>query len=234
MKNKLNVMEDKLRRDFLIKLKKLKISKTKNVYVTSNLSKLSQYRISKETKLNIIFDTLKETIGKNYSIFSPAATLNLCNTKKIFDIDNTPSFQMGPLAEYIRKKKSVRSLHPYWSIVGVGKNAKFLKKVSKHAYGVGSPWSIMLGLDTTQLNLGMHPSKAVTLVHHIETIVGVPYRFTKEFEHKIKSGKKIYKNKFYLLVSYLNANVKKKVLILCYNSALRNFFKRRTNNRLIF
>ena len=31
----------------------------------------------------------------------------------------------------------------------------------------------MLDLDFQQLNLGIHPSKAVTLIHHIETIYGV-------------------------------------------------------------
>ena len=211
MINKFNNLEDKMKNDFLIKLKKLKINKTKNIYVTSNLSKLNRYRIPKESKLKIIFSSLKETIGKDYSIFSPGASLNLCNTDTIFDVNNTPTFEMGPLAEYIRKKKSTRSVHPYWSIVGVGKNAKLLKKVSKHAYGVGSPWTTMLDLDVTQLNLGIHPSKAVTLIHHIETIVGVPYRFTKEFEHKVKDGKRIYKSKFYLSARYLNANIKKKI-----------------------
>ena len=49
----------------------------------------------------------------------------------------------------------------------------------------------MLSLDTTQLNLGIHPSKAVTLIHHIETIAGVPYRFNKEFKCKIINKSKV-------------------------------------------
>ena len=87
---------------------------------------------------------------------------------------------MGPLAEYIRcLKHSKRSLHPFWSISGIGKNSKVLNNISKHAYAYGSPWSKMLDLNTTQLNLGIKPSRAVTLIHHIETICGVPYRFNK-------------------------------------------------------
>ena len=43
------------------------------------------------------------------------------------------------------------------------------------------PWSKFLDLDVLQVNIGIHPSKAVTLIHHIETIFGVPYRYTKEF-----------------------------------------------------
>ena len=38
---------------------------------------------------------------------------------------------MGPLSEFIRKKKSSRSLHPYWSIVGIGKKRKLLDKQKK-------------------------------------------------------------------------------------------------------
>ena len=224
MRIKSNIIERQFRNDFLIKLKRLKINKTKNVYVTSDLSKLAKFNIPKEKILTMIVETLKKTMGKDYSIFSPASTLNLCNTNKTFNLNNTPSYNMGPLAEYIREtKKSVRSIHPYWSVVCIGKESKLLKKVSKHAYGAGSPWTIMLDLNTTQLNLGIHPSKAVTLIHHIETVVGVPYRFTKEFQHKIKIGRKIYKDKFYLSVNYLNSNIKKK-------KKLNEHFFKRINN----
>ena len=150
-------------------------------------------------------------MGKNYSIFVPTASLNLCNTKIPFDLVNTPSDKMGPFAEYIRTKNSTRSLHPFWSISGLGKNAKILKKVSKHAYGYGSPWSKMLDLDFLQLNIGMHPSKAVTLVHYVETLIGVPYRYSKVFKHKIKLKNKIYEDNFYQSVFFKEANSQKKI-----------------------
>ena len=60
----------------------------------------------------------------------------------------------------------------------------------------------MLSLDTTQLNLGIHPSKAVTLIHHIETIAGVPYRFNKEFKCEIINKSKAKYEKFYLSVFF--------------------------------
>ena len=76
------------------------------------MSKLAKTNIPKEKILEIILETLKTSMGKNYSIFSPASTLNLCNTNKIFDLKKTPSYNMGPLAEYIRKiKNSVRCIH---------------------------------------------------------------------------------------------------------------------------
>ncbi len=198
-------------KDLFSSLIKLKLNKNKNVYITSNLTKISRFRFSKEKKLNLFYECIKKSIGKNYSIFVPSATLNLCNTSIPFDLEHTPSDKMGPFAEYVRLKKSIRSLHPFWSISGLGKNAKILKKVSKHAYGYGSPWSKMLELDFLQLNIGMHPSKAVTLVHHVETLMGVPYRYNKTFKHKIKIKNKIYEDNFFQSVFFKEANSKKKI-----------------------
>ena len=188
-------------------LKKIKLKNKKNIYVTSNLSAIGRVPVEKKIKLKIILEEIKKSMGKNYTIFSPAATMNLCNTQNVFDLYNTPSYKMGPLAEYIRKKNSVRSAHPYWSISGIGKNKNLIKNSSAHGYGVGSPWSTMLDLNTTQLNIGINPERAVTLIHHIETIVGVPYRYNKEFKHKIKKKNKIEEKKFYLSVRFKNIKI---------------------------
>ena len=68
-------------------------------------------------------------------------------------------------------------------------------------------------MDVKQLNFGLHPSKAVTLIHHIETIYGVPYRYTKEFNHPILKNGKIIKDYFYQSVMYLDSDIKKRVLL---------------------
>tara|TARA_E500000178_G_scaffold356560_1_gene435481 strand:+ start:4225 stop:5040 length:816 start_codon:yes stop_codon:yes gene_type:complete len=194
-----------------IDLKKLKIKNISNLFVTSNLSKLKYPQLKKDLKLKLILESIKETMGKNYTIFTPTSTLNLVNTNEIFDIKKTKSFKMGPLSEYIRNQNSVRSLHPYWSISAIGKNKNLLNNVSPHAYGHGSPWTIMLNEDSTQLNIGIHPSKAVTLIHHIETIAGVPYRFTREFKHKVKVKGIIKIKNFYMTVFYKSIPIKKKI-----------------------
>ena len=207
-----NLFKKKLSNDFKKSYKKLKLVNVKNIYITSNLTAISNLRLPKKDKLKITLDTLKEVMGKNYTIFSPSSSYNLCNTRLTFDLKNTPSHRMGPLAEFIRtQKNSTRSLHPFWSISAIGKNAKILNNVSKHAYAYGSPWSSMLNLNTTQLNLGIHPSKAVTLIHHIETISGVPYRFNKEFECKILDKNKVKAEKFYMSVFFKNRNIKKRI-----------------------
>ena len=190
------------------------LSKDDNIYVTGNIGALGRVRINKTLKMDLLLKAFQNNIGKEGTIFSTAASMNLCNTKIPFDIDKTPTHQMGAFAEYFRQlSNTVRSNHPFWSICGLGNNANKLKRVSRHAYGAGSPWSIFLELDVTQVNMGLHPSKAVTLIHHIETIVGVPYRYTKEFMHPIVHGNEIKEELFYQLVMYRDASIKKKIAL---------------------
>ena len=153
-----------------------------------------------------------KNIPRDFTIFVPTPTLNLCNTNIPFDKENTKSHNASAFAELIRNKSNaIRSSHPFWSVAGLGKNSKLLSSISKHAYGTGSIWSKLLEIDCLQINFGMHPSKAVTLIHHIETIVGVPYRYTKEFFHPIKKNNKVNKENFYLSVMYKNTDINKKI-----------------------
>mgnify|MGYP001204150664 CR=1 FL=1 len=204
-------LENNFKKEILNSFKKIKLKNIKNVYVTSDLSSAGRIKLVKKKKLDIIYESLKKIMGKNFSIFSPCASMNLCNTDIIFDINKTPSNKMGPLAEYLRNQKNnVRSLNPFWSICCLGKNKNILKKVSNHAYGVGSPWSKMLDLDTLQVNIGINPERAVTLIHHIETVVGVPYRYNKEFLHPIKKNNKVVIENFYLSTRFKKYKIEKK------------------------
>jgi len=183
--------------------------------VTGNVIALAKLGIKKNNLLPLCLSAFKQTIGSTGTIFSPSASMNLCNTDVPFDIENTPSHNMGALAEFIRLETgSVRSLHPFWSISGIGSNTEILHNVSRHSYGVGSPWSRFLDLDVLQINLGVHPSKAVTLIHHVEVTSGVPYRYTKEFIHPIAQiDGSIAHEAFYMSVMYQQSNIKKRLAL---------------------
>ena len=184
----------------------------KNIFITCDLKKFGKFNLKKLDKVKSLYSGLKSNLNQDTTIFAPTPTLNLCNTDVPFDLQNTKSHNASALAEYIRtKKNSIRSMHPFWSVCGIGQNAKILKNVSRHAYGMGSIWSKFLDYDTTQINFCKHPSKAVTLIHHIETIVGVPYRYTKEFNHPILINNKIQMENYYLSVIYKNADILRKI-----------------------
>ena len=97
--------EKKLNRELIKSFKKVKLTNLENIYVTSNLSSLGKIKVEKQKKLKIIEKTLQSVLSKNFSIFSPAASMNLCNTSFVYDPNVTPSHGMGPLSEYFRKKK---------------------------------------------------------------------------------------------------------------------------------
>jgi aminoglycoside 3-N-acetyltransferase len=190
----------------------LELNRFNNAFIASDISCLSKLRIKKADISETIFNSLKSSLSKNSTIFVPTGNIDLCNTNTIFDLDNSPSKNMGVFSEHVRKKKeTIRSLHPYWSVSGNGMNSNLLKNVSKHSYGVGSPWSIMLDLDTIQINIGKHPSRAVTLIHHLETVSGVPYRYNKQFFHKIRCKNKILIKDFYMSVFFKKLDLKKKI-----------------------
>lgn len=202
----------KLNLDLKSNFKKLKIKKYENAFIASDISCLSKLRLKKDNISEIIFNSIKSSLSKNSTIFVPTGNMELCNTNTIFDLHETKSRKMGTFSEFVRKKKgTVRSLHPYWSISANGINSKLLKNVSRHSYGAGSPWSIMLDLDTVQINIGKHPSRAVTLIHHLETVTGVPYRYSKQFFHQIKLKDKISTMDFYMSVFFNEIDAKKRI-----------------------
>ena len=191
----------------------LGLKKEDTCFITGNISALARTRLKKDILLPRFLAALQDVISPTGTIFSPSASMNLCNTSIPFDIANTPSHEMGALAEYIRlADESIRSFHPFWSISGIGKNSDILQNVSRHSYGIGSPWSKFLDLDARQINVGLHPSKAVTLIHHIEVAAGVPYRYSKEFTHPIlqKDGS-ISDELFYMSVMYRESEVFKRI-----------------------
>ncbi len=209
-----SINSETLENELTICLSNIGLNNHDNVYITGNMGLLGKIRMKKSYKLNAFLNSFWNIIGDKGTIFSPAASMNLCNTDIPFDIESTQSHEMGSFAEHIRNlPNSIRSFHPFWSVVGVGFNAHILNKVSRHAYGAGSPWSHFLNLDTVQVNVGIDPSRAVTLIHHIETLVGVPYRYTKEFVHPILKNGKVKYEPFYQSVFYNESNIKKRVAL---------------------
>ncbi len=210
----MTTLED-LRSELSDGLKTVGLTRDETCYIAGNINLLAKTRIKKRFLLPMFLSSIKHVIGTHGTLFSPSASMNLCNTDIPYDISNTPSNMMGAFAEYVRLlPESVRSFHPFWSISGLGKNAGLLERVSRHSYGAGSPWSSFLDLDTRQINIGLHPSKAVTLIHHIEVTCGVPYRYTKEFLHPIlKEDGSILVEPFYMSVMYRDSDIQKRLAL---------------------
>jgi aminoglycoside 3-N-acetyltransferase len=118
---------------------------------------------------------------------------------------------MGALTEFVRRQPgAVRSLHPFRSFAAVGRRADYLcTEVSRHAYGPETPKDRLLELDARYVSLGQVPRLTCSVVHHAEMVMGVPYRYTKEFLHPVVTPRGVERQPFYLYVWYRDMDMKR-------------------------
>lgn len=172
------------------------------IYVTGNFGRLGEYQESgKNLLLNAHLSALRELLGASGTLVVPTHTFSLCNTDNVFDLENTKS-ETGPFTDLVRRQPgAVRQLHPYSSVTALGYNAaKICQNTSRHVYGGNSPFQRMVDNDALFISVGQNLERTIALIHHIEFIMGVPYRYVKEFVHRcIVDGVEI-KGLFYLHV----------------------------------
>ena len=108
-------------------LNKLNIKKKDIVYVSGNLVSFGKPEIKNLNDLpKIFFNEIYQLVGKEGTIMFPSHTFHLVNSDQTFEPNKTKSIS-GSFTNYIiENKKFYRQLHPYASIAGVGKHAKYL------------------------------------------------------------------------------------------------------------
>lgn len=202
-------------------LDKLNIEKIEFLFIANDMGK---FGLIEDLNKNLSFELYYNEIFKrneNITIIFPTASLNLVNNDVLFDINNTPSFKMGALSEYLRKKEQCyRSLHPFWSLGAIGPKAKILtSNSSKNPYDENSIFAkIFENSNSYFLSLGQHPRYMLSIVHHVEYLSNVDYRFVKKF-HKKYIGYDRICNEDYFELYVLNEEYR---------------YKKRTKNKLIF
>jgi aminoglycoside 3-N-acetyltransferase len=190
---------------------KIGIKKGQVVLVKTDLRPLGPYIEPQRSKvlkahLEVLSDLVDLNIG---TIVVSTASDSLCNTAKVFDIKNTPS-ERGVLTEFIRKQEgAIRSFHPFISYTALGAKADYIcNNVSRQGYGMESPKARMLELGARYLSIGLTPNWTCTFVHHVEMLMGVPYRYSKEFLHPVlKENGEVVKELFYMFLCYLNCKI---------------------------
>lgn len=196
--------------DLLSAYAQLGVAPGRLIYVGADLTRLMRYEEpGRENLLAAHLRALRELLGPAGTVFVPTASLNLCNTDIVFDVQATASSDMGLFAEYVRTRAdAVRSFHPFWSVAGIGPAAaELLKDVPRHSYGWGSVFQRFVEHDVLGVNIGKSPHFSISVIHHIETVVGVPYRYTKEFIHPVRRGGVVTQEPFYLSVLYRDCDI---------------------------
>ena len=196
--------------DLRLAYEHLGIKKGDVVSLKTDLRYLGMYAETRTEKIladhyQVLADLVDLAAG---TIVVPTGTPSLCNTSTPFDRANSPS-EMGVLTEYVRKQPgSVRSTHPFISYTAIGNDAeKFTSDVSRHAYGPNTPEARLAEYDAIEISVGMPPNETCSLIHHVEMVMGVPYRYNKEFLHPVVKNGETVTEAFYMNVWYRDCDL---------------------------
>ena len=194
------------------------------VYVNPEFFKLGKLKEAKNKNLyfKIFFDLILNKIGKTGTIVSNSYSFQTLRYNQSFIFEKTPC-SSGNWSEYLRNlKSSVRSHHPVFSVVAIGKlKNEICKKNSLNNYGQGSPYDYFLKNNGKILNIGMDP-ELNPFRHVVEFNFGVPYCYNKLTKvNYYKKNKKINKifSSFVQYSSLKISNKEKKIT----NKKIRNF-----------
>ena len=102
----------------------------------------------------VIKKTIFDIIGENGFVAVPTFTLNFPKNRE-FDVENTPSEQMGIFSEFIRKHEgSKRTYHPIHSISLLGKNSNHIASLKGDTeFSEGSSFDHLLKINCKILSL---------------------------------------------------------------------------------
>lgn len=170
---------------------------------------ISSFREREEKWHSFVLNILLEQIGTNGTLLVPAYTYSYSKPGSIYNSDHAKS-EVGSFTEYFRKQPNViRSLHPIFSIAGVGKHAAdILTFNSTNAFGLGSPFSRFEKFNVKFLCLGIELRKPLTYIHHLEQNFGVYHRFNKRFEVEVYDQNKKIEADWTALVAYKGIDYK--------------------------
>lgn len=194
-------------------LNKISLKKGDLVYLNPEFYRLGKLKeaTNKNIYYKIFYDLILKKIGKTGTIVSNCYSFQTLRYNKKFIFEKTSSTS-GGWSEFMRNLKgSVRSKHPVFSVVAVGRLKKIIcGKNSLNNYGKNSPYDIFLQHNGKILNIGMKP-ELNPFRHVVEFNFGVPYcynKFTKISYYK--KNKKINKI-FSSFVQYTSLNLNQKI-----------------------
>lgn len=153
------------------------------VYVVSDVLALSvKARENKERMdLNRLIDSILNKVGPEGTVLIPTFNWDFCKGET-FDIRKTVS-RTGALGNAALKRADFkRSKHPLYSFMIWGKDRELLTEMDpKDAFGADSVFGYLHRNKAKALVIGLPTLSGLTFIHYVEQMVGVPYRYSKDF-----------------------------------------------------
>lgn len=204
-------MKKLARADFVAALRDLGIGSGDLLHVQSDLLRIGPVETppNREAIVEFYLQGLLEAIG-------PDGTLTTCTSYEDYGRFGTPFVReqspsrVGALSEYIRTRPgAVRSMHPIMSIAALGPLAGDICGGGHYdGFGYASPWGELHRRNAHILTLGMDANGGgTTFFHYVEKLYGVPYQYTKIYNHPAYDQGRELPGPFTLSVRYLDYGI---------------------------
>lgn len=153
------------------------------VYVVSDVLELAKQAREHGERFDrdVFLNSLQEKVGKEGTLLIPTFNWDFCKGIA-FDYYSTPC-RTGALGTAALKRDDfVRTKHPIYSFAVWGKDQKELfEQDEANSFGEKSIFDYMYRKDAKALVVGLDAMDGLTFMHHVEQMVGVPFRFEKTF-----------------------------------------------------
>lgn len=181
-------MEDKFKVTYISYTKILEqiddIEEGDIIYVISDVLELAKISRLHGEKFDAqqFLDTLMKKVGMHGTILVPVFNWDFCEGKP-FDYRNTPG-KTGALGNAALKNMEFkRTRHPVYSFAVWGNRQNEICSIDvEDSFGSGTIFDYLYKNKAKSLVIGLNALEGLTMVHYVEQIVGVPYRYFKEFE----------------------------------------------------
>jgi len=146
---------------------------------------------------------LLDYLGPEGTLIVPTFSYGYAAPGQVYIHEETPS-DVGPFTNYLRRQpQAVRSLHPIFSLAGIGKHADdILAKTGKSAFGPLSSCGRLPGYDTRFVCLGVPFALSITYIHTLEQMHGCSHRYNKILESKVMRDGQEVKGPWMAYLSY--------------------------------
>jgi aminoglycoside 3-N-acetyltransferase len=147
-------------------------------------------RAHHELCCRFLLESIREYLGVNGTILAPSFSYSMAGgPDMVYEHETTPS-ENGPFTEYIRSRpEAVRSLHPMFSVSGIGPLAPaILEDCGKAAFGALSPFARLQAHDCKFVCLGTRISQSLTFIHHLEQTYGCNNRYHKVLTCEVRQN----------------------------------------------
>ena len=178
----------------------LKLKRNDKIHLSIDLVKLHAFLKIKNINFSkfsyLLLKLIQKKIGKNGIIAIPVFNFSCIKLKK-FSKKNSPG-ETGSFGNLLLKKYfKNRTYHPINSFLIFGKNKiEYINYEHENCHGATSIWRKFLEHKFKLVTIGHHYVRSFTIVHYLENLSNVIYRFKKKVIIDYSTNDKTFKRKF--------------------------------------